>query len=200
MLSPLLEELIEDLQCLPGVGRKSAQRMALQLLERHREAGAKLSKTLARAVDEMGRCDSCRTLSEKPLCPVCDSSQRDKKRICVVETPAEMLAIEQGTDYRGGYFVLLGRLSPLDGIGPEQLGLSMLESRLAAGECEELILATNPTVEGEATAQFVAQMANRHKVASTRIAYGVPVGGELDFVDGGTLSHAFSSRQTFAQY
>lgn len=198
MLSPLLEQLIEDLQCLPGVGRKSAQRMALQLLERRREDANRLSKTLAKAVAEMGRCESCRTLSEKPQCPVCSSSQREQTRICVVESPAEMLAIEQGTDYRGGYFVLLGRLSPLDGVGPDQLGLSLLEERLAAGACEELILATNPTVEGEATAQFVAQMAARYNVATTRIAYGVPVGGDLDFVDGGTLSHSFRSRHAFS--
>lgn len=198
MLSPLLAQLIEDLQVLPGVGRKSAQRMALQLLERRKEEAGKLSKTLAEAVEKMGRCEGCRTLSETSLCPVCNSSQRDKSRICVVETPAEMLAVEQGTDYRGGYFVLLGRLSPLDGIGPEQLGLELLEQRLAAGECEELILATNPTVEGEATAHFIAQMAAKSKVKSSRIAYGVPVGGDLDFVDGGTLSHAFSSRQTLS--
>ncbi|MDD9893494.1 MAG: recombination mediator RecR [Gammaproteobacteria bacterium] len=196
MLSPLLEQLIEDLQVLPGIGRKSAQRMALQLLERRRDDAAKLCDTLGRAVSEIGRCEGCRTLSETPLCPVCSSSQRDKTRICVVESPAEMLAVEQGTDYRGGYFVLLGRLSPLDGIGPDQLGLDILEQRLAEGGCEELILATNPTVEGEATAQFIAQMAQRYGVSSSRIAYGVPVGGDLDFVDGGTLSHAFSSRQT----
>jgi recombination protein RecR len=198
MLSPLLERLIEDLQVLPGVGRKSAQRMALQLLEKRRADAVKLSETLAAAVEKMGRCEGCRTLSETPLCPVCESPRRDKSSICVVETPAEMLAVEQGTDYRGGYFVLLGRLSPLDGIGPEQLGLDLLEKRLAAGECQELILATNPTVEGEATAQFIAQMAQRHQVATSRIAYGVPVGGDLDFVDGGTLSHAFSSRQQLA--
>ena len=198
MLSPLLNQLIEDLQLLPGVGRKSAQRMALQLLERKREDAARLAQTLGTAAEQMGRCDSCRTLSEAPLCPVCDSSQRDKSIICVVETPAEMLAIEQNTDYRGGYFVLLGRLSPLDGIGPDKLGLDVLDQRLATGECEELILATNPTVEGEATAQFIAQMAQRHQVKSTRIAYGVPVGGDLDFVDGGTLSHSFSSRQLFS--
>jgi len=198
MLSPLLNQLIEDLQLLPGVGRKSAQRMALQLLERKREEAGRLAQTLGQAAEKMGRCESCRTLSETPLCPVCDSSQRDKSIICVVETPAEMLAIEQNTDYRGGYFVLLGRLSPLDGIGPDQLGLDVLDQRLATGDCEELILATNPTVEGEATAQFIAQMAQRHQVKSTRIAYGVPVGGDLDFVDGGTLSHSFSSRQSFS--
>lgn len=198
MLSPLLNQLIEDLQLLPGVGRKSAQRMALQLLERKREDAGRLARTLSCAAEKMGRCDSCRTLSETALCPVCDSSQRDKSIICVVETPAEMLAIEQNTDYRGGYFVLLGRLSPLDGIGPDKLGLDVLDQRLATGECEELILATNPTVEGEATAQFISQMAQRHSVKSTRIAYGVPVGGDLDFVDGGTLSHSFSSRQSFS--
>lgn len=195
MLSPLLTQLIDDLQVLPGVGRKSAQRMALQLLERRKEEAERLSATLSKAVREIQRCEGCRTLSETPLCPVCDSSQRDGSKICVVESPAEMIAVEQGTDYRGGYFVLLGRLSPLDGIGPDQLGLDVLEQRLAAGGCEELILATNPTVEGEATAQFIAQMAQRHGVGSTRIAYGVPVGGDLDFVDGGTLSHAFASRQ-----
>lgn len=198
MLSPLLNQLIEDLQLLPGVGRKSAQRMALQLLERKREEAGRLARTLAEAVEKMGRCDSCRTLSETSLCPVCNSSQRDSSIICVVESPAEMLAIEQSTDYRGGYFVLLGRLSPLDGIGPEKLGLDVLDQRLAKGECEELILATNPTVEGEATAQFISQMAQRYKVRSTRIAYGVPVGGDLDFVDGGTLSHSFNQRQSLS--
>ncbi len=197
MLSPLLEQLIEDLQILPGIGRKSAQRMALQLLERRRDDAAKLCTTLQRAVDEVGRCSACRTLSATPLCPACDSPKRDQSQLCVVATTAETLAVEQGTDYRGGYFVLLGRLSPVDGMGPEQLGLDVLEERLAKGECEERILATNPTVEGEATAHFIGQMALRYGVASTRIAYGVPVGGDLDFVDGGTLNHAFSSRQRF---
>lgn len=192
--SPLLLELIESLRCLPGVGAKSAQRMALHLLERDRDGARRLAARLVEASDRIGHCRRCRTLSEEETCPLCRSSGRDPSLLCVVETPVDQLAVEQATGYRGLYFVLLGRLSPLDGLGPAELGLDLLGTRLREGEVRELIVATNPTVEGEATAHFVAQLARQAGVKVTRIAHGVPIGGELEFVDRGTLAHAFGSR------
>lgn len=191
---PVLVELMSSLQCLPGVGAKSAQRMALHLLERKREAGLQLATHLTKALSQLKRCDQCRMPTVETTCPLCSSPRRDGGLLCVVETPADVLAVEQGTEYRGRYFVLLGRLSPLDGIGPEELGIQQLEQQLASGTVTELILATNPTVEGEATAHFLTQLADKHGVKTSRIAYGVPVGGELEYADAGTLSHAFSSR------
>ncbi len=191
----LVGELIEALRCLPGVGPKSAQRMALHLLERERSGGARLAKALGAALDGVGHCRRCRNLSEAELCPVCLDAGRDAGLLCVVETPADVLALEQSTGYRGQYFVLMGRLSPLDGIGPEALGLEQLEARLGEGEVREVILATNPTVEGEATAHYIAALAHEHGVRATRIAHGVPFGGELEYIDGGTLSHAFAGRR-----
>ena len=192
--SPLLEQLIEALRCLPGVGQKSAQRMAYHLLERDREGGLRLAAAMAEAVERVGHCESCRDFSETPLCPICASSSRDRSLLCAIESPADRLVIEQATGYRGLYFVLQGRLSPLDGIGPRELGLDKLAERLASGEARELIIATNPTVEGEATAHFLAQLARQHGVRPSRLAHGVPLGGELEYVDRGTLSHAFGSR------
>lgn len=194
-LSPLLGRLIEALRVLPGVGPKSAQRIAFHLLERDRDGALALAAALRESVDGIGHCSECRMLTEEPVCLLCRSTERDGSLLCVVETPADVLAIEQATGYRGRYFVLMGRLSPLDGIGPQQLGLDQLEARLAGGEVNELILATNPTVDGEATASYIADMARGHGVRATRIAHGVPIGGELEFVDGGTLSHAFAGRQ-----
>lgn len=193
--SPLINRLIEDLRCLPGVGPKSAQRMAFHLLEHNREAAKQLAHTLIEAVDNIGHCSSCRTLTEDSLCKVCSSSKRDVHKLCVVETPADVNAIEQATDYNGLYFVLMGHLSPLDGIGPKEIGLDLLEARLNEGNIEEIILATNPTVEGEATAHFISELAKTAGLKATRIAHGVPVGGELEYIDGGTLSHAFSGRR-----
>ena len=192
--APLLEQLIEALRCLPGVGQKSAQRMAYHLLERDREGGTRLSGALADAMEHVGHCESCRDFSETPLCPICASGSRDRTLLCAIESPADRLAIEQATGYRGLYFVLQGRLSPLDGIGPRELGLDRLAARLADGEVRELIIATNPTVEGEATAHYLAQLARQANVRPSRLAHGVPLGGELEYVDRGTLSHAFGSR------
>ncbi|MFK2894013.1 recombination mediator RecR [Dyella flagellata] len=194
--SPLLSELIEALRCLPGVGGKSAQRMAFHLLERERERGLKLAHVLREAMQKIGHCTRCRNFSETPVCAICASSSRDRQVLCVVESPTDLAAIEQATGFRGQYFVLMGRLSPLDGLGPEELGLGLLSERLAEGEVEELILATNPTVEGEATAHYLAQLAHAAGIRPTRLAHGVPLGGELEYVDRGTLAHAFGSRQS----
>lgn len=192
--APLLEQLIDALRCLPGVGQKSAQRMAYHLLERDREGGRRLAGALAEAVERVGHCESCRDFSETPLCAICASSSRDRSLLCAIESPADRLVIEQATGFRGLYFVLQGRLSPLDGIGPRELGLDKLAERLATGEARELIIATNPTVEGEATAHYLAQLAHQAGVRPSRLAHGVPLGGELEYVDRGTLAHAFGSR------
>lgn len=193
--SPRIERLIEALRCLPGIGPKSAQRMTYHLLERDRAGGRRLAEALVEAMDKVGHCARCRTLSETEVCGLCASPSRDAALLCVVESPADVAALEQSTGYRGLYFVLMGHLSPLDGIGPGELGLDLLEARLADGEVRELILATNPTVEGEATAHYIADMARKRGVRATRIAHGVPLGGELEYIDGGTLSHAFAGRQ-----
>ncbi|MCU0834616.1 MAG: recombination mediator RecR [Chromatiaceae bacterium] len=193
----LLKELIDALRCLPGVGPKSAQRMAFHLLERDRDGGRHLAQVMAEAMERITRCQRCRTLSEHEVCELCASPHRDLALLCVVEHPSAVAAIEQATDYRGRYFVLGGRLSPLDGIGPDELGLDVLEARLAEGTVSELILAISPTVEGAATSQYIADIAAQHGVRATRIAHGVPLGGELEYVDGGTLAHAFAGRQGF---
>ena len=197
LMSPLLQQLIDALTCLPGVGPKSAQRMAFYLLERDTDGAKNLSSALTEAVEKIGHCSMCRTLSENELCEICVSPSRDDGTLCVIETPADVFAIEHTAEFRGKYFVLMGHLSPLDGIGPAELGLDLLEKRLAGGAIKELILATNPTVEGEATAHYISDMAARHKVMTTRIAHGVPLGGELEYIDSGTLAHAFSGRRQF---
>lgn len=195
--SSLLSELIEALRCLPGVGAKSAQRMAFQLLERDRDGGLRLADALRQAMQRIGHCKSCRNFSESDECAICASPSRDASVLCVVETPADLLAVEQATGYRGRYFVLMGRLSPLDGLGPQELGVDLLTRRLAEGDVRELVIATNPTVEGEATAHWVGQLARAAGVRATRLAHGVPIGGELEYIDRGTLAHAFGSRQAF---
>jgi recombination protein RecR len=192
---PSLIQLIEALRRLPGVGPKSAQRMAFHLLEKDREGASALGDALRSAVQSVGRCRRCRMFAEAELCPICSSSSRDRSTLCVVESPADVAAIEQSGSYRGSYFVLMGHLSPLDGIGPQQLGFGQLETLLAEGEVKEVILATNTTVEGEATAHVIADIAAKHRVRPSRIAHGVPVGGELEYVDGGTLAHALAGRQ-----
>ncbi len=194
MSVPLLEQLIEAFRVLPGVGQKTAQRMAYHVLEREREGGQRLAEALAAAIERIGHCVQCRDFSESEVCPVCASVSRERQQLCVIESPADRLAIEHATGYRGLYFVLQGRLSPLDGIGPRELGLDQLEQRLQQGEVQELIIATNSTVEGEATAHYLAQLARRHHVRPSRLAQGLPLGGELEYVDRGTLSHAFGSR------
>lgn len=190
----LLNQLIEALRCLPGVGPKSAQRMAFHLLQRDRDAGRGLARIMAEAMERIGHCRECRTLSEREVCALCANPNRDSSLLCVVEQPADIVAIEQATDFRGLYFVLGGRLSPLDGIGPEELGLARLQHRLHDGRVGEAILAISPTVEGTATAHYISGIAEGSRVRITRIAHGVPVGGELEFVDGGTLAHAFAGR------
>jgi recombination protein RecR len=192
----LLNQLIDALRCLPGVGPKSAQRMAFHLLDHDREGGRRLALVLGEAMEHINRCARCRTLSERELCALCANPSRDPSLLCVVETPAEIVAIEQATGFRGLYFVLGGRLSPLDGMGPAQLGLDLLETRLKEGGLAEVILAVSATVEGIATSSYIAEQATRHQVRVTRIAHGVPLGGELEHVDGGTLAHAFAGRHT----
>lgn len=180
---------------MPGVGRKSAQRIAFQLLERDREGAGKLSQALADAVERIGHCKRCRMFSEQELCSICSAPGRDDALLCVVESPADVMAIEDATGYKGRYFVLMGHLSPLDGIGPDELGIGRLEAQLTSGGYQELIIATNPTVEGDATAHYLSEIAARHSVPASRIAHGIPLGGELEYIDGGTLSHAFFGRR-----
>lgn len=191
---PALSRLIEALRCLPGVGPKSAQRMAFHLLERDRDGGREIAGAVAHAVECLGHCRRCRMFAEGELCPVCASTGRDVSLLCVVESPADVVAVEQTASYRGHYFVLMGHLSPLDGVGPQEIGIDAFERLLGAGEVREVILATNPTVEGEATAHFLAEVAARLGVRASRIAHGVPVGGELEYVDHGTLAHALAGR------
>lgn len=193
--SPLLTRLIETLTCMPGIGRKSAQRIAFHLLERDREGAGKLAQALSEAVTGIGHCKRCRMLTESELCEICAASGRDEAQLCVVESPADVMAVEDATGYRGQYFVLMGHLSPLDGIGPTELGMEDLDKRLKSGAVKELIIATNPTVEGDATAHYLGELAGKYKVQASRIAHGVPLGGELEYVDGGTLSHAFFGRR-----
>ena len=193
--SPLLNQLIEAFQCLPGVGSKSAQRMAFHLLDKDREGGGRLAAALDRAVRAIRHCERCRMLTEEPVCRFCSSERRDRSQLCVVETPADLLAIEQSGAYRGGYFVLMGHLSPIDGIGPSELGLELLERRFNTERFAEIVLATSVTVEGDATAHLVAALAHQYGLRASRIAYGVPVGGELEFVDGGTLARALTGRR-----
>ena len=216
MFSPLIDELIHSLCCLPGIGRKSAQRMALHLLERDPEGAQRLVQSLGNAIEGVGRCHQCRILTEQDICFICASPKREQSVLCVVETPADVVAIEQSSTFKGKYFVLNGHLSPIDGIGPAELGLADLFQRLAnttpldstqieanqwqddhqqTVPVEELILATNPTVEGEATAHYIADQARQYGIKVSRIAHGVPLGGELEFIDGGTLMHAFASRR-----
>jgi len=195
MFSPLIDELMSSLRCLPGVGPKSAQRMALHLLERDREGASRLAESLSKSMLGVGRCGRCRTLTEQPVCGTCSNTRRDDSLLCVVETPADVLAIESAGTYQGKYFILMGHLSPIDGIGPSDIGIDVLVGRLQEGGVDELILATNPTVEGEATAHYIADQAKALGVSVSRIAHGVPLGGELEYIDGGTLAHALSSRR-----
>lgn len=193
--SARLTNLIDALKCMPGVGQKSAQRIAFHLLERDRDGARALAEALKSGADTIGHCRRCRMLTEHELCTICEAPGRDTELLCVVESPADVMAVEEATGYRGQYFVLMGHLSPLDGIGPAELGLDALERRLEDGDVREVIIATNPTVEGDATAHYLGELAARYGVAASRIAHGVPLGGELEYVDGGTLSHAFYGRR-----
>jgi len=192
---PRLAGLIEALRRLPGVGPRSAQRIAFHLLEKDREGAAALARALDAALEGVGRCTRCRMFTETELCEICRAPSRDAGLLCVVETPADVVAVETGSGYGGRYFVLMGHLSPLDGIGPAELGLDALEAILDEGSVSEVILATNPTVEGEATAHYIADLCGRRGIGASRIAHGVPMGGELEYVDSGTLAHAFAGRQ-----
>ncbi|MDO8954337.1 MAG: recombination mediator RecR [Gammaproteobacteria bacterium] len=193
--SPLITQLIDALRCLPGVGPKSAQRMAMHLLEKERKNGAYLANTIHLALEKVGRCEKCRTLCESTLCRICSNTKRNQGLVCIVETPMDILAIEQSGGFSGIYFVLMGHLSPLDGIGPKELKLEQLDQYLAAGEINEVILAISPTVEGQATGHYIMEMVKAHGKSVSRISYGVPFGGELEYVDSNTLSHAINSRQ-----
>lgn len=195
--SPLLEQLIEALRCLPGVGPKTAQRMALQLLTRSRENGKRLAQSLLEAMEKIKHCQICRIFSETETCEICQSLHRDATVLCIVENPIDVAMIEQTGSYRGKYFVLLGRLSPLDGIGPEEIGIAQLKARFEDKTINEVILATNPTVEGEATAHYISELAKHYAIKVTRIAYGVPIGSELEYIDASTLTHALAEREVF---
>lgn len=194
MWSPLLRELLQAFRVLPGVGPRSAQRMVLHLMLRNRTGGERLGHALLAALGQVGQCKQCRMLTEEPLCPLCASPERDRSLLCIVENPADLIAIEQSAGYRGLYFVLMGRLSPLDGVGPAELGLDILATRLDEGDVREVILATSPTLEGIATSDAISMMASGRGIPASRIAFGVPVGTELEFSDSGTLRHAFAGR------
>ncbi len=195
--SSLLKELVDALRCLPGVGSRTAQRMAFHLLENDRRSGERLADVMGRAMRDIKHCSRCRTLTEHDTCRICANLARQPQLLCVVEHPSDVVAVEQATGYRGYYFVLGGRLSPLDGIGPDDIGLDVLEARLDEGEVQELILATNPTVEGEVTAHYISELATKRGIPASRIAHGVPMGSELEYVDSGTLSHAFEGRRKY---
>lgn len=198
--SPLIDQLVEAFRRLPGVGPKSAQRMVLHFLEKDREGGRRLAEALAAAMDGVGQCGLCRTLTEDEVCAICRSPSRDSGTLCVVETPADVFAVEQSNSYRGRYFVLMGHLSPIDGVGPEEIGVDRLLRLVGESAVSEVILATNPTVEGEATAWYIAEQLRQPALRErglkvSRIAHGVPIGGELEYIDGGTLVHSFAGRQ-----
>lgn len=197
MTTAVLKELVKALQCLPGIGPKSAQRAAFHLLERNRDGARRLARLLDEAMTRVGHCELCRTFSETPRCRICESDARDTGLLCVVESPLDVAAIEQALDFKGRYFVLLGRLSPIDGVTPETLRLDLLEARLRSGEIKELVVATGTTMEGEATAHYLKHLAMQAGVRATRIAYGVPIGGELEYVDSSTLSLAIQSRRDY---
>lgn len=192
--SPLIRQLIDAFRVLPGVGQKTAQRMALQLLERDRSGGQRLAQALTDAMQGVGYCRECRSLSEEDICHLCSDQRRDESLLCIVQGPMDVYAVEQ-TGYCGRYFVLKGNLSPLDGLGPETIGIPELLGRIQQSNFSEVILATNPTVEGEATAHYIAQILSDKPLLVSRLAHGMPLGGELEMVDGGTLSHALSGRR-----
>ncbi len=194
MFSEKLDSLIKSLTRFPSIGTKTAQRLAIHLLQNDREAGVVIADALKDAVANIGNCSLCRNLSENNICEICSSSTRDGKSVCVVENPMDVIAIEQSTDFIGKYFVLMGHISPLDGIGPEEIGLDLLQRRLKSQEISELILATNITAEGDATAYYISEMANKFNITISRITYGVPMGGELEYIDRNTLGHAFDTR------
>lgn len=197
-VSPLIDRLVEAFQILPGIGPKGAQRMVLHLLQHNRDGGTQLAQVLIEAMNQVGHCESCRNFSEESVCRYCRDERREDGSLCVLESPADILAIEQAGGYRGRYFVLHGHLSPIDGIGPEQLGMDCLLARVKALEPAEVILATNLTVEGEATAHYIYDLLKSDVATISRIAHGVPLGGELEYIDGGTIVHAMQGRRNFS--
>ncbi len=194
MFSQKVEQLINSLSQLPSIGSKTAQRLAIHILQNDRGSGASIAKSLIDAIESVSNCKDCRNLSENELCNICSDKKRENTIICIVEGPMDVLAIEQSTHFKGKYFVLMGRLSPLDGIGPSEIGLDTLEARLQNGDVKELILATNITIEGDATAYYINELAKKYGIVTSRIAFGVPMGGELEYIDCHTLGHAFESR------
>ena len=197
MFSPLIQELIQSLRVLPSVGPKSAQRMAITLLDKNRDGALALAEALVQACEHVGRCEKCRTFTEEALCEICANSSRNRQQLCVVEQPADIIALEQSAAYRGRYFVLMGHLSPIDGIGPDEIGAAQLLRQVADDKVEEVILATGTTVEGQATAYYLSEQLTQMNVSVSRIAHGVPLGGELEYIDGNTLAHALEGRQAF---
>ena len=191
----VLDALKQALRRLPGIGPKSAQRMVFHLLERDREGAREIAQALMRAVERVGHCRRCNNLTEDELCAICQSPRRDTSLLCVVESPADLVSLEQSGVYNGLYFVLMGRLSPLDGIGPDDVGIPKLEALFGEGQIREVVLATNPTAEGEATAHYISELVRARNIRATRIAYGVPVGGELEYTDRSTLARAISGRR-----
>lgn len=196
-ISPLVDNLINSLRYLPGVGPKSAQRMALYLLEKNRDAGNIIAKSISEAMQNVKKCKLCRNLTEEEICSICADAKRDTNILCVLESPADLFAIESSGTFKGLYFVLYGRISPLTGIGPEDLGLNVLFEQLKNSDFKEVILATNPTVEGETTAHYIHQQIQDLDIKITRLAQGMPLGGELEYIDGLTLARAISSRKDF---
>lgn len=192
-----LQNVVDALRILPGIGQKTALRMALYLLERNPKGAEKLSGSLTSALESIRKCSQCRNLTDHDICDDCQDMGRNDALLCIVENPVDVFALRQNIEYKGRYFVLFGRLSPLDGIGPSELGLDLLEKRFSEGVIKEIILATNSTVEGEATAHYIAEIAKQYEILVSRIAHGVPLGGELEYLDGGTLSHAFSARKSY---
>ncbi len=190
----LISELMSALQVLPGVGPKTAQRLTFHLLQKDKAGGKQLAESLLNAIEKIGECDTCRTLTENTTCKICNNPHREFTQVCVVETPADIIQIESATDFSGKYFVLHGKLSPIDGVGPTDLKLDKLVAMLAKPECKELIIATGSTVEGETTAQYLAHIAEQGEIKATRLAHGVPLGGDLEYIDNSTLAHAFASR------
>ena len=195
MFSPVIDQLIKSFKRLPGVGPKSAQRLAFYMLEHDREGARQLTEALQIALENVSRCRKCRNLTEKDICDICSSPKRDASLLCVVESPGDVVALEQSANYSGLYFVLQGHLSPIDGIGPKEIGLDLLEQRMIDDDISELIIATNPTIEGEATAHYISERAKKQSIRVSRIAHGVPIGGELEYIDGGTLAHALNTRR-----
>ena len=191
----LLAQLIQSFKILPGIGEKSAQRMAFYLLEKNREGGNNLARLIFNSMEKIRNCSTCRNLTEEIECDICSSEKRDKSILCVVENPTDVIAIESSGSFKGKYFVLMGRLSPIDGVTPEDLGIPMLINRIINSDIKEIIIATSPTVEGDATSFYIKDQIKNENILISRIAYGVPMGGELEYVDNTTLSRAIQGRR-----